>query len=793
MKQFLFLISFLISLFSWGQTINSVTYDNSSFCNGDLKSFYVVVEDIGSEVLSVNNNSDNGFLDIYTPVVDSTVGPLTYIKVDVENDYTISNNSFENESFTLTLAPSGVTYDITNLIAYGDVLPTIDFTGVPFCANGLPFDLSQYGSPLGGVFDWGSDEYTSYFDPAIYNEMLNGEEGNISYTYINQDGCIGSTEFSVEILAPPSVTVQTAASSCGEATGGVTATLPVSDPVDVYWSTGLSATGITATSAISNLSSGTYYVNVTDLNGCKSVGTAHVSDGDMTVSEVIDGESCPGFSDGLIDLTVGMPAGSSTMTTFWSNGATTEDMSGQPGEYSVEMHTDNNCNFFGTYEIPENDIKIDVDNIAQAYGCGPGANPGQINISTSGGTSPYSWSWTKQGDAGWSDPMTEDIASESGVYTCTVTDDNSCSLTWSATIPAVVGIDVSTTTVTKADCGESNGSVNVTINSGTSTFWEWSNGATTEDLANVSASAHTLEYHDNSPNQCEAFLTVAVPNNRPYQPQICLLTVDTSLVYNQIIWEKDPNNVVDGFNIYRETTNYGEFELVASVPYENESVYIDNAASPISRSWRYYLTTYDECQESYPSFIHKTIHIVVESTNGTDYNLAWDDYEGITYTSIDLKRYDPIADLWEVLANLPAGTNSYTDTPTGILNPEYLISFNLTDPCTSSKVQDHNSSRSNNTSSVFNPGEDTDVSIIENENGRIAIYPNPIQDNLNVFVENADKFEMIQIIDVNGEIIYNQVVNESYNMVNTSYMAAGIYFVQIYSDNEVLIRKIVKH
>ena len=131
---------------------------------------------------------------------------------------------------------------------------------------------------------------------------------------------------------------------------------------------------------------------------------------------------------------------------------------------------------------------------------------------------------------------------------------------------------------------------------------------------------------------CKGYLTVNIQNVRPYQPQICLLTVDTSLVYNEIIWEKDPNNIVDGFNIYRETTNYGEFELVVSLPYAHESAYIDNAASPVDRSWRYFITTYDGCGESYGSFIHKTIHIVVESTNGTDYNLVWDDYEGITYS-----------------------------------------------------------------------------------------------------------------------------------------------------------------
>src|SRR5690606_21044981 len=100
---------------------------------------------------------------------------------------------------------------------------------------------------------------------------------------------------------------------------------------------------------------------------------------------------------------------------------------------------------------------------------------------------------------------------------------------------------------------------------------------------------------------------------------------------------------------------FGQYELVAERPYDLESFYQDNDASPADRSWRYYITTYDACgEESYPSFVHKTIHVVSNSSDLVNYNISWDDYEGISYSSVDLFRFDD-TNGWQLAANLPYG------------------------------------------------------------------------------------------------------------------------------------------
>jgi hypothetical protein len=63
-----------------------------------------------------------------------------------------------------------------------------------------------------------------------------------------------------------------------------------------------------------------------------------------------------------MDLTI--TSSGNIAETFWSNGITTEDMTGGSGVYSVEIHTDNNCHFYGNYEIPNNALRVELDNIS---------------------------------------------------------------------------------------------------------------------------------------------------------------------------------------------------------------------------------------------------------------------------------------------------------------------------------------------------------------------------------------------------------------------------------------------
>ena len=138
------------------------------------------------------------------------------------------------------------------------------------------------------------------------------------------------------------------------------------------------------------------------------------------------------------------------------------------------------------------------------------------------------------------------------------------------------------------------------------------------------------------------------------------------------------------------------------------------------------------------------------------------------------------------------GTNHFTDTPPVATGLDYIVSFNLTDPCTTTnKAQDYNSSRSNNVNGLFDPGG-TGLNIDDEEMGEISIYPNPTNGVLNVYVENPELFEYIEVRNINGQVIYNELLSSTSFQMDLVELANGVYFVRLVSEENIINHKIIK-
>ena len=85
-------------------------------------------------------------------------------------------------------------------------------------------------------------------------------------------------------------------------------------------------------------------------------------------------------------------------------------------------------------------------------------------------------------------------------------------------------------------------------------------------------------------------------------------------------------------------------------------------------------------------------------------------------------------------------------------------------------------------------------SAIEN---KLSVYPNPTTGILNISISpfdstQGDKKE-IKIINVLGEAVSSSVVENKHTSINISALQAGVYFVNIYNNNQLLgVKKIVK-
>ena len=189
----------------------------------------------------------------------------------------------------------------------------------------------------------------------------------------------------------------------------------------------------------------------------------------------------------------------------------------QPGTYNVTIADAGGCPFSNSYTITEpTDIVITVDseNDITCYN----ANNGSINISLTGGTGAYSYSWTKN-TAPYA--ITEDLSNLApGTYEVSVTDANNCGpkiASFTITEPPL--LVVSLVSQTNVLCyGAATGAITVGVVGGTQipttleyTYaWTGPNGftANTQNLSNLVAGTYNLTVTD--ANGCIKNLSVII-------------------------------------------------------------------------------------------------------------------------------------------------------------------------------------------------------------------------------------------------------------------------------------------
>lgn len=98
----------------------------------------------------------------------------------------------------------------------------------------------------------------------------------------------------------------------------------------------------------------------------------------------------------------------------------------------------------------------------------------------------------------------------------------------------------------------------------------------------------------------------------------------------------------------------------------------------------------------------------------------------------------------------------------------------------------------NDDTQIFPRGNDdvTIVTSVDELASEIAIYPNPTSDIVNI-VTNGNA-QRVEIANVDGQIVSSEEVASDMVTVSLEEQPAGMYFVRIYTANEVIVRKVTK-
>ena len=246
-----------------------------------------------------------------------------------------------------------------------------------------------------------------------------------------------------------------------------------------------------ATEDISGLVAGNYTVTVTGSNGSATATYSVTQPNAIVINESVQQVSCNGGNNGAINITV--TGGTGNLTYSWSNGATSEDISNlTAGIYTITVKDGNNCSLSKQITVTQpSALSVSV---AKTDASCFGGNNGSINLTVTGGTSPYTFTWSNNASS-------EDISSlVAGNYSVLVSDANGCTATANVTINQPAQITISANALNSVLCKGGNTTITAATNNAT-IFWQQSaNG--TSDWTNVPAcnELYISEYVEGSSN-----------------------------------------------------------------------------------------------------------------------------------------------------------------------------------------------------------------------------------------------------------------------------------------------------
>jgi hypothetical protein len=177
-----------------------------------------------------------------------------------------------------------------------------------------------------------------------------------------------------------------------------------------------------------NLSGGTFYnINIKDANGCVITVVKYLSEPALlNLNATKNDVSCSGGNNGMISLNV--TGGVAPFEYEWSNGesgSSIEDLTA--GVYAVQVTDHNGCSGTMSFTISQPAAPLVVNAVLNPAS-GDLTEDGSIDITVTGGTPPYAYSWSNGTEV-------QDIDSlNPGNYTITISDSKGCALATTFTV-----------------------------------------------------------------------------------------------------------------------------------------------------------------------------------------------------------------------------------------------------------------------------------------------------------------------------------------------------------------------
>ncbi len=324
--------------------------------------------------------------------------------------------------------------------------------------------------------------------------------GNYEVTVTDEMGCTAIQSVEVEMNDPLTLDIiETPATCAGENNGQLEAIASGGSGSYTYvWDDMNNTRG----PVLSGLSGGSFFVTVTDSNGCELVTNANLP---IPAAIAVNVTTTPGGCDAdLGTATAVVTGGIGTLEYLWNDPqgqrtATATDL--VEGSYTVTVTDQNGCSQTADATV-QNNATFSISLFKEDMDCMAGST-GIAWVVANGGVPPYSYLW---GNMSRNDTISNLTG---GTYEVTVVDDTGCRQIGNITIDMITPMNVEIFGTNNNCLGDQTASVWVNVSGGAAPYiYNWSNTNQTDSISNLQDGFYSVTITDQ--NGCEEVLTQEV-------------------------------------------------------------------------------------------------------------------------------------------------------------------------------------------------------------------------------------------------------------------------------------------
>jgi gliding motility-associated-like protein len=481
-------------VYSWSNGASSANLTNIIAGN-----YTLTVSDNGnctviSNVLIEDRKKPKLSYNIVNSVCDKPNGSISTSITDGNPPFNYNWNTGATTTSITNVSQGIYSLTVTDSLGCRDSFTDLIASGAPPTFDSIRVDRSTCNQPNGGIYTLMSvraiNPVYTWSTGFVGNHIVNIGPGNYTLTVTDDRQCEIIRNFIVPTTKLPKIKLDSVQSFCLKPNGSVTSTVTEGTGAYQYlWNTGATSPNI------SNLFPATYRVTVSDSLNCRDSAKIAVTEEPNLVKATYDTFNLICFQDfsGRVKF---YPFGGQTPYSFKVYTTRLDSIATglSAGKHFFTITDNKGCNYFDSFTLlqPDKIVTKVLDSVNLICHNQP---TGEILVTTTGGTFPYTYKWFPSGIYG-------DRANGlyAGVHTVAVEDLIGCKDTLKVTLTQPAPIIITTSSKTQNPCyGTAKGSISVNVINGTKPYqYNWSNKAATKDLSNLKGGVYTLNLIDSN-------------------------------------------------------------------------------------------------------------------------------------------------------------------------------------------------------------------------------------------------------------------------------------------------------